>query len=215
MMTRDEIIDLLSLAAAYDQRTGGEADVKAWLIAAHVQRWTAAAAQRVLVEHYSCGADRPRITVAAISDGIRAVRHKAAGSFVVPDSPEDLPACDYPAWYRSQLARHVDRLLDLWAGGQSIPENTSTAAELGGSQQRQLTVGLDMGTCPPELRPIISQGLRRIETERLSRRRPAVPLPRSVPDDDARRAQARAELDAKRAEAAAKTAQFDAARQSS
>ena len=202
-MTRDEIIDLLSLAAAYDQRTGGEADVKAWLIAAHVQRWTAAAAQRVLVEHYSCGADRPRITVAAITDAIRDVRRKAASSFIVPDYPDSLTARDYPAWYRSQLAAHVDRLLGLWANGQSIPENTSTAAGLGGGpERRELTAGLDVSTCPPHLREHVSQCMSRMGTERLSRRRPAVPLPRPVADDDARRAQARAELDAKRQELA-------------
>lgn len=198
MMTRDEIIDLLSLAAAYDQRTGGEADVKAWLIAAHVQRWTAPAAQRVLVEHYSCGADRPRITVAAISDAIREIRRKAASSFIVPDSPDHLPACDYPGWYRAQLAAHVDRLLDLWANGRSIPENTSTAAELAGSEQRQLTAGLDTTTCPPQLKEHVNRCMQRMGTERLSRRRPAVPTPRPVADDDARRAQVRAELEAAR-----------------
>jgi hypothetical protein len=52
-MTPDEVIDLLTLAAAYDRRTVGQADVEAWLDAATRMHWTATAAQEALKAHYA------------------------------------------------------------------------------------------------------------------------------------------------------------------
>lgn len=157
-MNRNEVVDLLTLAAVYDQRTGGEADVRGWHAVAQIENWTAPAAQRVLIEHYSRGAERPRITPAAISDGIRAVRHKAAASFIVPDVPENVTGRDYPLWYRTQLAAHTDKVLDAWAVGEPIPESATAFAD----QQRTTLKGIDMGTCPGCLREQIARDLDRI-----------------------------------------------------
>jgi hypothetical protein len=155
-MNRNEIVDLLTLAAVYDQRTGGEADVRGWHAVAALERWTALAAQRVVVEHYSHGADRPRITPAAISDAIRAARHKAASSFVVPNTPDHITGRDYPVWYRSQLTAHVDKVMDAWANGETISEVPRELTNAQGPME------LDMSTCPENLREQIVRDMSRV-----------------------------------------------------
>ncbi len=52
-MTRDEIINLLSVAAAYDKRTLGEADIAAWSDAAERGRWGYEQAADAVKTHYA------------------------------------------------------------------------------------------------------------------------------------------------------------------
>lgn len=52
-MTRDEVVELLQIAAAYDRRTIGQADVIAWEDAAERGRWTAQDAQEAVRRHYA------------------------------------------------------------------------------------------------------------------------------------------------------------------
>lgn len=163
-MNHAEIVDLLTLAAVYDQRTGGEADVRGWHAVAQIENWTAPIAQRVLIEHYSRVADRPRITPAAISDGIRDVRRKAAASFAAPDVPENVTGREYPLWYRTQLHDHIDRVLDAWAAGEPIP------ATLADHQRVALSGGINMGTCPDDLRDQIITDMARTGRPRLSKK---------------------------------------------
>ena len=60
MLNHNQVVRLLAFCAAYDQRTVGEFDIQAWQMAGGPGRWSYAAVQRVVVEHYSAGADRPR-----------------------------------------------------------------------------------------------------------------------------------------------------------
>ncbi|MCF3939929.1 hypothetical protein [Gordonia tangerina] len=52
-MNRNEVIDLLTAASAYDRRTIGEGDVVAWSEAAHRAGWTFPKALDALHEHYA------------------------------------------------------------------------------------------------------------------------------------------------------------------
>ncbi len=52
-MNRDQIIDLLTAAAAYDRRNVGEGDVHAWSEAARRAGWTFDKALNALHEHYA------------------------------------------------------------------------------------------------------------------------------------------------------------------
>ena len=52
-MNRNDIIDLLSVAAAYDRRTIGEADILAWSEAARRATWDARKAVDAIHEHYA------------------------------------------------------------------------------------------------------------------------------------------------------------------
>lgn len=114
-ITRNDVIKLLALAAGADQRTVADEDILMWHAIAQQQNWIPAAAQRVIIDHYSRGADRPRITPAAITDRLRALRNQAAESFEAPVIPADLPDSIYPAWYRGLLADHIDEQLERWA----------------------------------------------------------------------------------------------------
>jgi hypothetical protein len=128
VIKKSEVTKLLGLAAAYDQRTVGEADVEAWSAAGEVGRWSFAAARRAIVEHYARDADRPRITPAAVSDRIRTLRGQAAESFEAPVIPPELNGADYPRWYRAQLAEHIDGQLDRWASTGQEPDRALPAA---------------------------------------------------------------------------------------
>lgn len=192
MMTKSEIARLLARCAVYDQRTVGQGDVEGWHEIAVDESWTAVAAHRVVREHYSRGADRRRITPAAITDRLREAQRKAADSFVDPDALDGESGREYVERRRRLMREHIARVMDAWASrGEPIPE-AATPAELqaGGGDRLALPGGIDATTCPPELREQIGHDLAR--AGRMDR------LPARAPDQDdertARREQARAEL---------------------
>ena len=57
-MRRNEIVNLLTLIAAYDGRTVGEGDVRAWSDAASRAGWTWAAAAEAVKAHFAESAAR-------------------------------------------------------------------------------------------------------------------------------------------------------------
>jgi hypothetical protein len=129
MISRNDVIRLLAMAAGGDQRTVGDDDADFWHAIALAEQWTFPAARRAVIEHYSRGANRPRITPAAITDRIRDLRRRAAESFELPRIPDDLPNHAYPAWLRTLQARHIDALLHHWATtGQEPPAHPQIAA---------------------------------------------------------------------------------------
>jgi hypothetical protein len=179
-ITRNDVVRLLALAAGGDQRTVAAEDVTLWHGIAATQGWTAAAAQRVIIEHYSRGADRPRITPAAITDRLLVLRNHAAESFEAPRVPLDLPDAQYPVWLRAQLTAHVDAQLHRWATTGQEPDRAVTADSGPVRDVAQL-----VAAAPERLRPAMAAAAKRI-----TRRRPQL--------DPDRRAAARAELDARR-----------------
>jgi hypothetical protein len=180
VITFDDVADLVAFAAVFDQRKAGEIDVKAWLAVAQAQRWTREAAQRVILEHYSAGADRPRIDPARITDRLRTLRGRAAESFEALRIPDGLPNHEYPQWLRAQLRRHVDALVERWA---TTGDEPPRAIQQAPAQVRSLP---DLVARAPEhARPALERGARQIAARRV----------RLDPD---RRAEARAELDAAR-----------------
>jgi hypothetical protein len=180
VITWDDIAELLAFAAVFDQRKADELDVKAWLAVAQAQRWARPAVQRIILEHYSAGAGRPRIDPATITDRLRTLRGRAAESFEAPRIPDGLPNREYPAWLRAQLAKHVDALVDRWATtGEEPPRSLPPTAPQVGSLPELVA------RAPEHARPALEHGVRQIAARRV----------RLDPD---RRAEARAELDAAR-----------------
>lgn len=162
MITRNDVVRLLALAAAYDQRTVGQEDVQAWLFVAQRERWTYLAAQAVIVEHYSRSTDRPRLTPAAVSDRLRVMRGRAAESFEAPRIPDGLANRDYPAWLRGQLAAHCDAILERWATtGEEPPRGIQPAHE------RITTTGELSASAPAEHRKAIAAGTRAMQRRRV------------------------------------------------
>jgi hypothetical protein len=160
-ITWDDVAELLAFAAVFDQRKADKLDVKAWLGVAQAQRWTRPAAQRVILEHYSAGADRPRIDPARITDRIRTLRSRAAETFEAPRIPDNLPNRDYPTWYRTQLAAHVDALVDHWGHtGHEPPIERAAAAAIIRSLPELVAAA------PEHARQQLADGTRRINHRR-------------------------------------------------
>lgn len=144
-ITRNDVVRLLALCAADDQRTVGAEDVDLWFGVAQVEGWTARAAARVIVEHASRGDEKPRLTAAAITDRIRAVRSRAADTFPLPVIPTDLSNAEYPEWLRARRDAHRDALVEQWAdSGQEPPLHLPPGPppnQLGQRRMAELTAG--------------------------------------------------------------------------
>lgn len=85
-MTRDEIINLLSIAAAYDKRTLGEADIAAWSDAADRGRWSYDMAQDAVKAHYAERAEW--LMPSHITYRIRSRRAEPPRSSALPQAPQ-------------------------------------------------------------------------------------------------------------------------------
>lgn len=162
MLTRNDTVRLLALAAAYDQRTVGDEDVLAWQMAAEVGRWTFPAARRVVVEYYARDADRSRLTPALVSDHLRKLRGAAAESFELPRIPPGLHDADYPAWLRRQLADHCDTQLERWATTGEEPSRALPAPPVGVGDLTELVT-----RAPIQHRKTIGSGVRAIRERRV------------------------------------------------
>lgn len=192
-ITRNDVVRLLALAAGADQRTVGEHDVVLWHEAAKLHRWTFPAASRVIIEHYASGADRPRITPAAVTDRLRTLRGKAAESFDLPRIPADVPDADWPRYLRAQLAEHTDQVLAGWAEtGGPMPTRQIEPA------RRPMGLAELVAAAPVEHRDRLLAGARTAGA--LPRSGGAGPVAETRPGvrDPHRMAAARAELDSVR-----------------
>ncbi|MDI3315861.1 MAG: hypothetical protein QJR12_16775 [Mycobacterium sp.] len=125
-MTPDEIIDLLTLIASFDQRTIGETDIVAWHQIATECGWTWPLARRAVLEHHKRGGDRPRIKPGHITDAIEAARAQIRRQvfqrdLVPPKELADNPRAELE-WRRRHIAEVTERALNAWANGQPLPQ---------------------------------------------------------------------------------------------
>ena len=78
-MTPQEIINLLSVASAFDNRKPGEATVHAWLDSATRARWTYVEALEAIKDYYARTTDeKPWVMPSHITARIRAIREDQA-----------------------------------------------------------------------------------------------------------------------------------------
>ena len=133
-MTPNEIIDLLSVIATYDQRTVGQSDVEAWLDIAEDEHWTYPLARRAVREYHRRGAGKPRITPAAISDKLAELRTTIRQRVVRTDVTPPRELADDPAaeiaWKRAYVAEATAAALDQWAATGQLPEPLPATAAL-------------------------------------------------------------------------------------
>lgn len=162
MITRNDTVRLLALAAAYDQRTVGDEDVMAWQMASDIGRWTFTAARRVVVEYYARDADRPRLTPALVSDHLRKLRSGAAESFEMPRLPDGLSNADYPAWLRRQRDAHIAAQLERWATSGEEPSRALPVAPAVAADLEQLVT-----RAPIQHRKAIGSGVRAMRERRV------------------------------------------------
>lgn len=120
-MTLEETLDLLALAACFDQRTVGQADARAWHAVAQMQGWTFSLAKQAVIEHYS--RHRERLMPADVTNRITEVRARLHETFEIPHHPPEL-ADDgraFVAWARRVKAEHMRAGLIEWASSGRLP----------------------------------------------------------------------------------------------
>jgi hypothetical protein len=91
-LTWDDVVDVLTLCAAYDRRTVGEFDIQAWLDALHVAGVTSKAdAMRAVTMHHAKSSDWCKPShVAAIVRRIRQERLDHVDGIVPVTDPDDV-----------------------------------------------------------------------------------------------------------------------------
>lgn len=189
-MTEDEIIDLLTLAAAYDRRTVGDADVEAWNAVASTSGWTFPVARKALVEHFKTST-KP-IMPADINTIIAAQRKAISARFTENVSPpkhlRDDPAAEI-AWRREFAEDYKRRALAAWAEDREL-STLQQRAELGELERPGLSAALANVVArvqmPAERRTVVYARARRLkdpaaleQARRELAARPPGPLPAS------------------------------------
>jgi len=159
-ITPEVMIDMLSLMSVYDARTVGKEDVTGWLIVADLEDWDAAAVQRIIVEHYRRDASRPRLSPSAVTDRLRQIRRAAADTFEDPIIPADLPGPEYPAWYRAQMAAHIEQAVTAWAATGLEPRRGAIDGNRAG------TLGELINLAPERVRGEVVDAIAAIERRR-------------------------------------------------
>jgi hypothetical protein len=114
-MTLDETIDLLTAAAAFDQRTVGQADAMAWHAA--VGDLDFGDAQAAMIGHYRD--TRDRVMPADIRKRVKAIRRDRLDRAIVTAPDPEL--ADDPGRYRDALKAQVRQIAD----GFSLPRALS------------------------------------------------------------------------------------------
>ncbi|MGS2645908.1 zinc finger domain-containing protein [Streptosporangium sp. G12] len=145
-MTHDEVIDLLTTAAAYDRRKVGEADVIAWHAA--VGDLDYPDAQTAVVGHYTETTDW--LMPAHVRVRVKAIRARRLERAVL-----DAPASDGdPRDYQAQLQQGLKRLAGGWtppraivSGGGAEPNGEYVKAR-GDDPHRELRVAAMVVQCP-------------------------------------------------------------------
>jgi hypothetical protein len=105
-VTTDEIIDLLTLLAAYDRRTIGEGDVNAWMLAAGDLPYDDA--RHAVARHYR--QSREWLMPADVRHLVKAVRDERLAAAPLPQPPPHL--ADDPASYVRELKEITRRAAD-------------------------------------------------------------------------------------------------------
>ncbi|MEV1295734.1 hypothetical protein [Pseudonocardia sp. NPDC049635] len=166
-------------------------DVEAWMLAARTGRWTraqVAAATFALTTTFTGF----RVQPGHLAEQIRANRARIRGLWECPPPPRELaddPAAEL-AWRRRAAVDFADRALLALAAGDR-PEDVPLLATPEPPVQRLL-----LAEAPPEVRTEIEAAMPALG--RLPEPRPTPHRTPRAATDPARRAQARAELDARR-----------------
>ena len=100
-MTDDETVDLLTVAAAFDQRTVGEGDAAAWH--AVLGDLNFADAKQAVLGHYTD--TRERVMPADIRSRVLAIRHRRLQDTEIPAEPLIALMDDPPAYLAAVAPR--------------------------------------------------------------------------------------------------------------
>ena len=105
-MTPDETVDLLTVAAAFDQRTVGEGDAMAWHAVLGDLSFTDA--KQAVLGYYAD--TRERIMPADVRQRVRDIRDARLNAMEIPEPPRELAA--NPPAYRAAIRAAAQAIAD-------------------------------------------------------------------------------------------------------
>ena len=105
-MTPDETVDLLTVAAAFDQRTVGEGDAMAWYAVVGDLDFTEA--KQAVIGHYTDSTDR--IMPAHVRVRVKAARRDRLARELVTPPPAELT--EAPGRYKAALDAEIRKIAD-------------------------------------------------------------------------------------------------------
>lgn len=117
-MTRDEIIDLLSVVTAYDNRNPSTAMISAWHTAAEVAHWTLGEAYDAVNAHYATSTEF--LMPGHVTQRIRA--HRPPAAVAEPGGPGAIEATQ-PA--SEETRRRVMEQVRELAARRAMPEGVA------------------------------------------------------------------------------------------
>lgn len=117
-MNRDEVIDLLATAAAYDRRTAGQADITAWHLA--IGDLNFHEAQAAVVAHYTEDVDW--LMPAHIRTRVKRARELRLAARPIPEPAPELT--DDQRAYKNDLDSSIRRIADGQAVGKALTTGT-------------------------------------------------------------------------------------------
>lgn len=129
-MNRSEVAILLGVAAAYDQRTVGEADVVAWHELLGDQ--SAADAVQAVKNHYAT--ETRRVMPVDVISGVKRIRADRLERNPMPEPDPNMPVGDWLVWHRETLRRIGD--------GELTTTTAPVIDQAGQARVRQLVGGI-------------------------------------------------------------------------
>lgn len=144
-MTPEEVIDLLTTAAAYDRRKVGKADVLAWHAA--VGDLDYLDAQNAVVGHYSETTDW--LMPAHVRKRVKAIREARLAREALPAPGAEL--ADKPGAYKAAVRDAIQKLARGWSMPKQIRarvEPSETYAEVRGSDRDPMRIASLSVSCP-------------------------------------------------------------------
>lgn len=147
-MSPEEVVDLLSTAAAFDRRTVGDADVIAWHAA--VGDLDLTDAQAAVVQHYQ--ATREWVMPSDVRKLVKQAREKRLAREVIPAPRPEL--ADEPRAYQDQFKRQIKAMASGWTMPRALPapksEPTAAYNEARGGDRDPIRVAAILVACPWE-----------------------------------------------------------------
>jgi hypothetical protein len=177
-MNAAEMGELLGFAAAFDNRTAGDADIIAWLEAIGDLPFDDARA--AVAAHYRNDPDK-RLMPAHVLQGVKAIRRDRIEHEVIPAPAADLTGI--PVSYRESLTASIRSIAD----GRQVRRAVAPAGPSGLPADQREALKARLGEATPKLTPqeLAAQQAEESRLERAAREADALRSFSLAPDKDA------------------------------
>lgn len=113
-LTQEDLQEIIDLVVAYTGREPDKSLIQTWAAQSVIGRWSYPEASRAIHLWAANRGPNDFLEPADVTRTLKAIRSRAAATFVDPVIPDDLPNAEYPRWYRAQRDAHVAALVQRW-----------------------------------------------------------------------------------------------------